>query len=46
MKIKTFIPFLFVFTLIQTCKAQKTQNPLPKVENHLKGVLDYTHEAL
>ena len=46
MKIKTFILFLFVLTLIQTCKAQKTHTVIPKVENHLKGELDYTHEAL
>lgn len=46
MKTKTFILFLFVFTQFQYSKAQESQTALPKVENHLPGELDYTHEAL
>ncbi len=46
MKTKNYILFLFVFTLVQPCIAQQSQTTLPKVENHLKGELDYTHEAL
>lgn len=46
MKTKTYILFLFVFTLCQSCKAQQTQTSFPKVENHLNGDLDYTNEAL
>ncbi len=46
MKTKIHILFLLVFTLSQSCKAQQTQTALPKVENHLNGALDYTHEAL
>ncbi|MEE9363499.1 MAG: hypothetical protein V3U92_12955 [Cellulophaga sp.] len=40
--------FVMSFALLITwsCKAQKTQTTLPKVENHLKGELDYTLEAL
>lgn len=46
MKNKIYILFLFVFTLFQSCKAQQSQTTLPKVENHLKGEIDYTYEAL
>ncbi len=46
MKTKIHILFLFVFTLVQPCIAQQSQTTLPKVKNHLKGELDYTHEAL
>ena len=46
MKTKIHILFLLVFTLSQSCNAQQTQTTLPKVENHLKGELDHTYEAL
>jgi len=48
MKTKTQILFVIVFVHIQFCMAQKSQSSttLPKVENHLKGELDYKHEAL
>jgi len=46
MKTKTYINFLLIFTLVQTCVAQKMQTALPKVLNHLNGELDYSHEAL
>lgn len=46
MKTKTYILILFLFTFFQLCKAQQTETTLSKVENHLKGDLDYTHEAL
>ncbi len=44
MKTKTYILFLFVFTLFQSCKTQQlqTKTSLPKIENQLKGELDYT----
>ncbi len=40
---------LLIFSVVITalsCKAQQIQTILAKVENHLKGELDYTHEAL
>lgn len=46
MKIRTSIVFLLIFTLFQYCKAQQSQTAVSRVENHLKGELDYTHEAL
>jgi len=46
MKTNTYLLLLFIFTLFQSCKAQQTETTLLKVENHLKGELDYTHEAL
>ncbi len=36
---------LCLFTLF-SAKAQQSKTALPKVENHLKGELDYTHEVL
>ncbi len=44
MKTKTYILFLFVFTLFQSCKTQQlqTKTSLPKIENQLEGELDYT----
>jgi len=44
MKKATFI--LLAIILLQACKVQQVQTDLPKVENHLNGELDYTHEAL
>lgn len=46
MKIKTSIAFLLLITLFQYSNAQQSQTLSLKVENHLKGDLDYTHEAL
>ena len=46
MKIKLYVLFLFVCILFQSSMAQQSQTDLPKVENHLKGELDYSHEAL
>ena len=46
MKTKTYINFIFLLALFQGCIAQQVPTTLPKVENHLKGELDYTHEAL
>ena len=46
MKTKIYILLLFVCMLSQPCIAQQPQTTLPKTENHLKGELDYTHEAL
>ena len=48
MKIRAQILCLLFLCQLQFCKAQKSQstNALPKVENRLKGGLDYTHEAL
>lgn len=46
MKTKIYILFLFAFILVLPCIAQQSQTTLPKVENHLKGEIDYTHEAL
>ncbi|WP_432410669.1 hypothetical protein [Rasiella sp. SM2506] len=46
MKTKNYILLLFIFTLLQSCKAQQSNGTLLKVENHLIGELDYTHEAL
>ncbi len=46
MKTKIYTLFLFTILCFQSCKAQETQITLPKVENHLKGELDYAHEAL
>lgn len=43
---KILILFLVALIYFQSCKAQQSQTVLPKVENHLKGELDYTHEAL
>jgi hypothetical protein len=44
---KTPIQLILAITLsFLCCTAQQTQTALPKVENHLKGELDYTHEAL
>ena len=40
MKTKTCVLFLYVFTLIQPCIAQKTQTTPPKVENYTKGELE------
>ncbi len=42
------IHILFLLTLIyfQPCIAQQSKTSLPKVENYLKGELDYTLEAL
>ena len=40
MKTKIYVLFLLISALVQS------QTTLPKVENHLKGELDYTHEAL
>jgi len=44
MKTKTYILFLLVFTLFQSCKTQQlqTKTSLPKIENQLEGELDYT----
>ncbi len=44
MKTKTYILFLFVFTLFQSCKTQQlqTKTSLPKIGNQLEGELDYT----
>lgn len=39
MKTKTYILFLLVFTLLQSCKAQQLQTDLPKIENYTKGEL-------
>ena len=46
MKTKIYILLLFACTLSQPCIAQQPQTAIPKVENHLKGELDYTHEVL
>ena len=46
MNTKIFILFLVSLLHFQLCKAQQSQSILPKVENHLNGELDYTHEAL
>lgn len=46
MKTKTSLLFLLLFAQFQLCKAQQTPTSLAKVENHLKGELDYTNEAL
>lgn len=46
MKTKTCTLFLIVFTLLLPCKAQQSQTDFPKVQNHLTGDLDYTHEVL
>lgn len=44
---KITVPLFLVMTLfLICCTAQESQTTLPKVENHLKGELDYTHEAL
>lgn len=40
MKTKTCVLFLFVFTLIKPCAAQKTPTTLPKVEDYSKGELE------
>ncbi len=46
MKTKLTMLFLLVFTLLQSCKVQQTQTALfPKIENQLKGELDYTKEG-
>lgn len=44
MKTKIYILFLVVFTLFLSCKTQQldTKTSLPKLENQLKGELDYT----
>jgi hypothetical protein len=45
--IRITIQLILVMTLsLVYCTAQQTQTTLPKVENHLNGELDYTHEAL
>ena len=44
MKIQIY--FLLLCSLYQSLIAQQTEATLPKVENHLKGDLDYTHEVL
>ena len=46
MKTKIYTLFLLAFILSQSFNAQQSQTALPKVENHLNGELDYTHEAL
>jgi hypothetical protein len=46
MKTKIYTLFLLAFILSQSCNAQQAQTTLPKVENHLNGELDYTHETL
>jgi len=46
MKAKIYTLFVFSLLCFQSCKAQETQTSLPKVENHLNGKLDYTHEDL
>ena len=46
MKTKSHILFLLAILCFLPCKAQQAQTVLPKVENHLNGELDYTHEAL
>ena len=46
MKTKAHINFLLVFILFQSSMAQQTETTLPRVENHLKGELNYTDDAL
>jgi len=46
MKTTTHITFILLLILLQGCAAQQVPTTLPKVENHLKGELDYTHEDL
>ncbi|MFK5972439.1 MAG: hypothetical protein QM485_04080, partial [Flavobacteriaceae bacterium] len=46
MKAKKHIFFLLILINLHSCKAQQLQTALPRVENHLEGELDYTHEAL
>jgi len=46
MKSNNLILILLILIYFQPCKAQQSQTTLPKVENHLKGALDYTLEAL
>ena len=43
---KTKLVVVLAIILFQSCKAQQSKIALPKVENHLKGELDYTYEAL
>lgn len=44
--INQIVLMMSIVMTIMACKAQKLNNALPKVENHLKGALDYTQEAL
>lgn len=46
MNTKSYLLLLLLFALFQSCSGQQSQTELPKVENHLTGELDYTHEAL
>lgn len=43
---KTKLIIILAIILFQSCNAQQTQTTFPKVENHLKGELDYTYETL
>jgi len=43
---KNTLNILIILTLFLSCKAQQSQTEFPKVENHLNGELDYTHEVL
>jgi len=40
MKTKIYILFLFILIHSQPCKAQQTENALPKIENYTKGELE------
>ncbi len=46
MKNISLLTIIVTVLIILSCNAQQTQNVLPKVENHLIGEIDYTHEAL
>ena len=45
MKTISFV-FLFGCIVLQSCKAQQPKTDVLKVENHLKGTLDYVSDAL
>ena len=46
LKTNQIVVFLSIVMTVLSCKVLKAQTDLPKVENHLNGELDYSHEAL
>ena len=46
LKTKQIVLILSIAMMVLSCNSQELNNALPKVENHLNGELDYTHEAL